>query len=203
LKVNAIEITPYMWFAATSAGLYISNDEGQNWRRDTTIAPAYIASVKAQHDLIAVATPEKIFVSVDRGKKWHLRRLPPYVKGIQSLAFTSNNELVIASQADAFRGPKLGAHWERATGLPRGILSQVFYDDENHRLLIASADHPAVFGSNDGGHSWKHFAETGYGFREISLLCGRIVAATLFDGVVVENRARSDRPAPSEGCSAN
>jgi photosystem II stability/assembly factor-like uncharacterized protein len=203
LKVNAIELTTSTWFAATSAGLYLSNDEGRNWRRDATIAPTYIVSVKARNDVIAVATPDKMLVSVNRGKKWTERRLPPYVKGIQNLAFTSDHQIVIASQAGAFRGPKLGAYWQRSTGLPRGILSQVIYDDENHRLLIASADHPAVFGSSDGGHSWEHVAETGYGFREISLFGGRIVGATLFDGVVLEGRAQSDPPAPSEECSPN
>jgi photosystem II stability/assembly factor-like uncharacterized protein len=201
LKVNAIELTPYRWFAATSTGLYVSDDEGRNWRRDTSIAPTYIVSIQAQGDTAAVATPGKIFVSVDRGRKWALRRLPPYVDGIQSLALTRDKQIVIASRAGAFRGPKLGASWARANGVPRGALSQVIYDNANHRLLIASADKPAVFGSLDGGRSWENVAVSGYGLRGISVVCGRIVGATLFDGVVVENR--SDHPALIEQCTPN
>ena len=201
LKVNAIEVTPYRWFAATSTGLYVSDDEGHDWRRDTSIAPAYIVSVKAQDDTVAVATPRRVFVSVDRGKKWALRRLPAYLDGIQSLALTSDKQIVITSHAGAFRWPKSGTYWARANGLPHGALSQVIYDDANHRLLIASADNPAVFGSRDGGRSWNNVAVSGYGFRGISVVCGRIVGATLFDGVVVEHTNDSGHPARIEPCS--
>lgn len=203
LKVNGIEVTPYRWFAATSTGLYVSDDEGHNWRRETSIAPGYTVSVEAQGDTLAVATPGRIFVSMDRGKKWAVRRLPPYVNGIQSLALTSDKQIVITSHAGAFRGPKLGAYWTRANGLPHGALTQVIYDDANHRLLIASADKHAVFGSLDGGRSWENVAVSGYGFRGISVVCGRIVGATLFDGVVVENANDGDHPALVQQCSPN
>jgi photosystem II stability/assembly factor-like uncharacterized protein len=202
LKVNAIELTPYGWFAGTSTGLYVSNDRGRSWRRDTSIASAYIVSVKAQGDTVVLATPRRIFVSRNRGKKWALRRLPANVDGIQSLALTSDNQIVIASHAGAFRGPRLGAYWARANGLPHGALSQVIYDEANHRLLIASADNPAVFGSRDGGRSWKNVAVSGYGLRGISVVCGRIVGATLFDGMVVEHTSDSNHPAPTEQCPA-
>ena len=203
LKINAIELTPHGWFAATSKGLYVSADGGRTWVRDASIAPVYIVSVKALNDTVAVAMPGKIFVSVDRGKRWALRRVPAYVNGIQSLALTGDKQIVIASPAGAFRGPKLGAYWVRANGLPHSGLSEVISDDANHRLLIASADKPAVYGSRDGGRTWENVAASGYGFRGISVFCGQIVGATLFDGVVLEKPAQNDHPALIEHCSPN
>lgn len=203
LKINDIELTRHTWFAATSAGLYISDDEGSTWRRDTRIAPAYMVSVKTEGDIVVVATPTKIFVSLDRGQKWVLRRLPPSIKGIQSLALTTNRQIVVASRAGAFRGPRLGTSWQRARGLPHGTFSQVIHDDANHSLLVASDETPAIFGSSDDGLSWQRVAESGYGFRRINILCGRIVGATLFDGVVVQTRNQRDPGALTQECSAN
>lgn len=201
LKINDIQLTPHAWFAATSAGLYVSDDQGSSWRRDVTIAPIYMVSVKAERDTIVVATPGKIFASMDRGKKWVRRRLPPYIKEIQNLALTTDGQIVLASHSGAFRGPKLGAHWERARGLPHGKFSQVIYDNANHNLLMASDETPAIFGSSDSGISWQRVAEAGYEFRRISIICGRLVGATLFDGVLVQSRDEVDSRVQTQECS--
>ena len=202
-KINDIQLTPRAWFAATSAGFYVSDDQGSSWRRDMTIAPTYVVSVKAERDTIVVASPGKIFVSMDRGKKWVLRRLPHYIKEIQNLALTTDSQIVLASHSGAFRGPKLGAYWQRAHGLPRGKFSQVIYNNANHSLLMASDETPAIFGSRDSGLSWQRVAEAGYEFRRISILCGRIVGATLFDGVVVQSPDQDDSRVQTQECSVN
>jgi photosystem II stability/assembly factor-like uncharacterized protein len=43
-----------------------------------------------------------------------------------------------------------------------------------------------VFQSSDGGQTWNRGPDSGYPLRLISVVRGRFVAATPFDGVIVQ-----------------
>ena len=43
-----------------------------------------------------------------------------------------------------------------------------------------------VFESEDAGHTWTRGPDTGYPLRHISVVHGRFLAATPFDGVVIQ-----------------
>jgi len=186
-KINDIEITPQEWFAATSAGLYTSSNEGKTWTRGTALGKLYLVSVRATSNEIVVASPRKVLVSAQGGNKWRtLRGLPAYINSIQSLAITRRKEIIIGSSQGAFR--HLNAGWARLQLGPSGKnISFVAYDESNQRLLATTADNTGIFESRDGGHSWRRDSDTGYRLRQLSLVGGRLVAATRFDGVILRN----------------
>jgi hypothetical protein len=43
-----------------------------------------------------------------------------------------------------------------------------------------------IFVSNDSGRSWQRGPDTGFPLRRVSVIGGRFVAATPFDGVVLQ-----------------
>jgi photosystem II stability/assembly factor-like uncharacterized protein len=197
-KVNDIEITLPKWLAATPSGLYVSPDQGKSWTKVRALGRPYVVAVESWHDAIVVATTSKVLVSVDHAKTWKASRgLPLSVNGIQSLTITPDGQIIIASRSGAFRGRKLGTQWDRMRlGLPGTDISSVTYDEGRRRLLATIRENTAIFESTDGGHRWHQISDTRYPLRRLSLVRGRLVAATRFDGLILETE--NDQPSRTE-----
>ena len=184
VKINDIEVTPNRWLAATASGLYFSFDEGKSWSRDNVIGSQYVVSARVQRNMIVVATTRMVMVSVGHVGKWRSSRLPSHVSRIRNLAITPDDQIIVATYQGAFRGPKFGTRWQR---MPIGHgVNYVVYDDYNQRLLAVGSQSTAILESKDGGQSWHRASDTGYQLRQLSLVHGRVIAATLFDGVVLQ-----------------
>lgn len=186
-RVSEIEITPTAWMAATSAGLYTSSNQGKSWSGGPVMGKQDLVSVQANGNLVAVATHGNVLISKDGGSTWQDSSLSSYVNGIRGLTVTSDGQIMVASREGAFRSPNAGAGWEHMqNGLPDKNISSITYDDGGKRLLATSTETGVVFMSQDAGHSWTRGPDTGYPLRHISVVHGHFLAATPFDGVVVQ-----------------
>jgi len=193
-RVSEIEITPTTWMAATSAGLFTSSNQGKSWSGGPVLGKQDFVSVQANGNLIALATRSNVLVSKDDGKTWQDSNLASYVSSIRGLTVTSDGQIMFASREGAFRSPNAGAGWEHMqNGLPDKNISSISYDQSNNRLLATSTETGVVFESADAGNTWTRGPDTGFPLRHISVVHGRFVAATPFDGVVMqpENDDRS------------
>jgi photosystem II stability/assembly factor-like uncharacterized protein len=196
-RVNEIEITPTTWMAATSAGLFTSTNQGKSWSGGPVLGKQDFVSVQASGNLIAVATRSSVLVSKDDGKTWQDSSLSSYVSSIRGVTVTSDGQIMFASREGAFRSPNGGGGWEHMqNGLPDKNISSISYDEDGKRLLATSTETGVVFESMDAGHSWTRGPDTGYPLRHISVVHGRFVAATPFDGVVMQPE-NDDRSASS------
>ncbi len=187
-KVSDIEITPKHWLAATAAGLYVSSNDGQSWNGGPVKGQKDFVSVRADGELIAVATRSTVLTSVNGGASWkESDTLAPFVSSIRSLTITPDKQIMIASREGAFRSPNAGGGWEHMqNGLPDKNISSITYDQSSNQLLATSSETGVVFESQDNGQSWQRGPDTGYPLRRISVVHGHFVAATPFDGVVVQ-----------------
>jgi photosystem II stability/assembly factor-like uncharacterized protein len=187
-KVSDIEITPKHWLAATAAGLYTSSNDGLSWNGGPLKGQKDFVSVQADGELIAVATRSSVLTSTNGGASWQeSNALAPFVSSIRSLTITPDKQIMIASREGAFRSPNAGGGWEHMqNGLPDKNISSITYDQSSHRLLATSTETGVVFESQDNGQSWQRGPDTGYPLRRISVVHGHFVAATPFDGVVVQ-----------------
>jgi photosystem II stability/assembly factor-like uncharacterized protein len=204
-KVGDIEILTDRWLAATSAGLFTSSNDGKSWTGGAVLGKMDLVSVRALGDFIAVATHNDVLVSSDNGKTWQdSNGLSQYVSFIRSIAVTPDKQILVASREGAFRSPNGGGGWEHMqNGLPDKNISSISYDHSGNRLLATSTETGVVFESSDSGQSWRRGPDTGYPLRTISVIHGRFVAATPFDGVV-EQPANDDQSASAAvGGSAN
>ena len=202
-KVNDIEITPRRWFAATSSGLYISSDQGESWSRVRGLGRPYVVSVQAWREVIVVATTSKVLVSVDHARTWKASSgLPPYVNGIQGLTITPDGRIIVASRKGVFRSRSLGARWDRMRlGLPSTNITSVTYDEGRQRLLATIAENTAIFESNHGDPGWHRVSDTRYPLRRLSFLHGRLVAATRFDGLILQEENDQHSPMSADNQS--
>jgi photosystem II stability/assembly factor-like uncharacterized protein len=118
---------------------------------------------------------------------WQDSSVSSYVSNIRGVTITSDGQIMFASREGAFRSPNAGSGWEHMqNGLPDKNISSISYDENSQRLLATSTETGVVFESADGGHTWTRGPDTGYPLRHISVVHGRFLAATPFDGVVIQ-----------------
>jgi len=201
-RVNDLELDAHRWLAATTVGIYTSTDQGKTWKGGRVLGQQDFVSVRAQGESVIAATRSTVLVSNDRGATWKQAGLPTYVVSIRSAAIASDNQFVIASREGAFRSGDGGATWEHVVnGLPAKDITSVSFDLSHKRLLATSDATGVIFESKDGGRSWQRGPDAGYPLRRVSVVGGRYIGATPFDGVVLQPENENISAAADAGSS--
>jgi photosystem II stability/assembly factor-like uncharacterized protein len=204
-RVSDLEITSPRWLAATSAGLFVSSNDGKSWNGGAVLGKTDFVSVQAEDGLIALATRSNVLVSTDNGKTWQESTgLSSFVNTIRNVTLTPDKQIIIASREGAFRSPNSGGGWEHMqNGLPDKNISSISYDQSGNRLLATSTETGVVFESEDNGRSWHRGPDTGYPLRRISVVHGRFLGATPFDGVVMQPESENRSASAGVGSASN
>jgi photosystem II stability/assembly factor-like uncharacterized protein len=199
-RVNDLELGSGRWLAATTTGIYSSTDQGKTWKGGRILGQQDFVSVRAEGSTVVAATRSSVLVSNDRGATWKQGGLPTYVVSIRSAAIASDNQIMIASREGAFRSGDGGATWEHVVnGLPSKDITSVSFDSTHKRMLATSDATGVIFESRDGGRSWQRGPDSGFPLRRVSVIGGRFVGATPFDGVVLQPENESISAAAEAG----
>jgi photosystem II stability/assembly factor-like uncharacterized protein len=193
-RVSDTDLGSSRWFAATSAGLFISKDHGKEWMGGPVAGQQDFVSVQAQDALVVAATRSTVLVSQDDGKIWQAAVLASYPINIRNVTVSPDGQIFISTREGAFHSGDSGKSWNHVVaGLPDKDITSVVYDGTHKRLLATSGQTGVVFESADGGSTWQRGPDSGYPLRRISVVHGRFVAATPFDGVIAqpENESQS------------
>jgi photosystem II stability/assembly factor-like uncharacterized protein len=186
-RVNDLELAPNRWLAATSAGLFTSSDQGKFWSGGPVLGRQDFIAVRAQHEMIVAATRSNVLISTNGGTEWKQAPLASFVTSIYGVTVTPEAHIFIATREGAFHSADAGVTWDHSVnGLPAKEIGSISYDEQRKRLLATSNASGVVFESTDSGHSWRRSADSGYTIRAVSIVHGRIVAATPYDGVVAQ-----------------
>ncbi len=186
-RVNDLEFGAHRWFAATTEGIYSSKDDGKIWKIEPGLGRQDFVTVRAQGETIFAATRTNAMVSDDGGTTWKHAGLPTYMAGIRGSAISSDGQFVIASREGVFRSDDGGMTWEHVVnGLPAKDITSVSFDYAHKRMLATSDATGVIFESTDGGRSWQRGPDSGYPLRRVSVMGGRFIGATPFDGVVLQ-----------------
>jgi len=203
-KVNDLEVGSHHWMAATTSGLFFSKDEGKVWTGGPVLGQREILSVRAHGELIAAATRNAVLVSSNGGSTWAQHNLPSYVTNVRGVAVTPDGQILVASREGAFQSTDSGATWNKmVAGLPDKEITSVSYDADGKRLLATSSQTGVIFQSSDGGRTWQRGPDSGYPLRRVSVVRGRFVGATPFDGVIVQPGNESQSAAAGTGGESN
>jgi photosystem II stability/assembly factor-like uncharacterized protein len=193
-RVNDFTIDEGRIWAATSDGIFHSDDAGRSWHGGALFGWHDFIAVRAQRGLVAAITPQQFLLTRDRGASWSPLSVPSYVTAINGFEIAPGS-IWLATREGALRSFDDGEKWEHVlNGLPHKHLLSIVYDDEGRRLLATSAGTHEVFESRDNGHSWQSIA-AGWRVRGVLPLGGRVLARTAYDGVVVQ-------PAPTAAAAA-
>lgn len=184
VRVQQLALPGEKWFAATSAGLYVSGDEGKSWRGGPVLGETDFVAVEAQLPLVVAATRKRLLISQDGGENWYPALVPSFVTKIHGVTLDPNSNLWLATREGAFRSSDHGDRWKHVlSGLPATNVVSIFYDAEGKRLLATAASSHSLYESTDYGRSWRRTAEVGASLRAFHAGQGRVFASTSFDGV--------------------
>jgi photosystem II stability/assembly factor-like uncharacterized protein len=202
-RVNDIEITPKFWMAATSSGLFTSADQGKSWKGGAIIGKQDFVSAASNGELMVAATRMDVLYSTDNGTTWKQTKPASFISSIRGVTVTPEGQILVATREGAYRSMDSGANWEHMlNGLPDKNISSITYDPNGKRLLATSMMTGVIFESKDAGRSWHRGPDSGYPLRRISVVRGRFLAATPFDGVIAQPdsdpQSASAEPASSE-----
>jgi photosystem II stability/assembly factor-like uncharacterized protein len=193
-RVNDTDLGSTRWFAATSSGLFTSKDNGKAWVGGPISGEKDFVAVQAQENLVVAATRSTVLVSEDAGEAWQSARIASYPVNIRSVTVAPDGQIFVAAREGAFHSADSGKSWNHVVaGLPDKDITSVAYDGAGKRLLATSGATGVIFESNDGGSTWQRGPDSGFPLRRISVVHGRFVAATPFDGVIAqpENESQS------------
>jgi photosystem II stability/assembly factor-like uncharacterized protein len=186
-RVSDIEIEGDRWLAATSSGIFTSTNQGKTWQGGPVMGTKDFISVRTSGQMMVAATRTSVLVSTDKGSSWKQASLASYITNIRGVTLTPDEQILVASREGAFRSTDKGANWEHSvSGLPSKDITSIAYDSVRKRLLATSDATGVIFMSTDEGRSWQRGPDSGFPLRRISVIHGRYVAATPFDGVIVQ-----------------
>jgi photosystem II stability/assembly factor-like uncharacterized protein len=202
-RVNDVELGAHRWFAATSAGLFTSKDQGKIWTGGPIANQQDFVSVQSQGELVVAATHSTVLVSHNEGVTWQPVVLASYPTNIRSITVTPDTQIFVASREGAFRSADSGKSWSHVlAGLPDKDITSVAYDGLHKRFLAASGASGVVFESADGS-TWRRGPDSGFPLRHITVAHGRYVAATPFDGVIAQPQSESQNAAALNSGASN
>jgi photosystem II stability/assembly factor-like uncharacterized protein len=186
-KVSDVDVDGDRWLAATASGIFTSSNQGKTWQGGPVMGTKDFISVRSNGPLLVAATRTAVLVSTDKGTSWKQASLASYITNIRGVTITPDAQILVASREGLFRSGDNGATWEHVVnGLPSKDITSIAYDSTRKRLLATSDATGVVFMSMDNGRTWTRGPDSGFPLRRISVIHGRYVAATPFDGVVVQ-----------------
>jgi len=184
-RVAAIEVAGRRWFAATSQGLFVSDNGGASWRGGPIQGNAGFVAVRASGENVLAATLNKVVISEDGGATWQEARLPAGIYAIRGLNIARDGALWIASQEGGYRSNDGGHSWAHVSnGLPQRGIFYIGSDEDSHRMLAAAAT-SEIYESGDGGRTW-HASNVGFRIRAVFPVGGRLFGASRFDGLMAQ-----------------
>lgn len=196
-RVNGLDLGGSTWYAATAKGVYRSTDSGTSWEL-TSLAPADYHYIAALNTRVIAGQRNNLMLSDDSGGNWKPVPLPTGLSGVGALALSEDGALWAGGREGVFYSKDAGASWQPIKNLPLGEIGGLNYDPTLKRVLVSSRTSTTIFGVDASGDPWKYW-QAGWRVHQVLQQGGRLVAASLFDGVVLEPKQEASGSAPVTG----
>jgi len=187
-RVNALDLSGDVWLASTGFGLLTSRDQGASWQGGPVMGSNEYLSVTAHGALMAAARPDGVVLSVDSGSTWMPMAIPTMLTRIHRVAFSADGTLWLGAREGVYFTRDMGKTWLWIERLPFRDVDDIYYDAVMGKVLVSSRASDQVYSIDPKTLSWT-WSRTGYGIAVIRAASGRLVAASLYDGILVEPQA--------------
>ncbi|HUB29592.1 MAG TPA: hypothetical protein VL967_07835 [Terracidiphilus sp.] len=195
-RVFALDLSGAVWLAATSGGLYTSSDKGATWQGGPVMGIGGYLSAAAHGSLMAAATPDSVVLSGDAGQSWRPISIPAALAHIRGLAFSSDGTLWLGGREGVYFSRDEGKSWMWLHRLPLEDVDNLSFDAGSGTVLVSSRGSDFVYAIDAKTLRWKWW-QTGYRLAAARMDAGRLLAASVDDGVLAEpdeSRAQSGQP---------
>jgi photosystem II stability/assembly factor-like uncharacterized protein len=187
-RVNALDLTGPTWYAATVGGLYTSVDQGATWQGGLVLGHADFLRVTSSGETVYAAGRQYIVSSQDGGKSWQPAAMPSDVALLRLLVATPDGTLWLGSREGVFYSEDHSQTWKRLSSLPFVDIDGMDYDADLKRIMVTSGNGTQMMAFDPLKKDWKWW-DIGWNVHTVRSSGGRFVAASLFDGVVLQPKA--------------
>jgi photosystem II stability/assembly factor-like uncharacterized protein len=189
-RINALSLSGDVWFAGTSSGVYRSTDHGATWQGPVLTATDY-SLFASRGSTIFAGRRVGMMVSHDNGQSWQLTAFPRGLSTLQALIFTPDGTLWAGGREGVFYSTDQGATWQAKKNLPVVGVNGLAWDAAMNRVIVTSRETTVIFAVGSDDRSWKWW-NTGWRVHTVRFLGGHFVAASLYNGVVIQPDHGSD-----------
>jgi photosystem II stability/assembly factor-like uncharacterized protein len=187
-RVNALDVSGDVWLACATYGLLTSKDQGASWQGGPVMGSGEYLSVTVQRTMMAAARPEGVVLSTDSGSTWMPMQIPTMLTRIHRVAFSADGTLWLGAREGVYFTHDMGKSWLWIERLPLRDVDDLYYDAHLGKVLVSSRTSDQVYVIDPKTLNWK-WTQTGYDIGVIRAAGERMVAASMYDGVLVEQQA--------------
>ena len=184
-KVSQVDASGSAWYAATVNGVYASKDQGATWEGGPVLGKPEYRAVASDGLMVVAAQRTALAWSQDEGKTWAPLTMPQKLTWIQAVAIAGNGSVWLGGREGVFYSEDHGQNWTEMTTLPISDISGLAYDPNLKRVVVTSWSSSWVLAVNPADRTFK-FWDPGWKVRHVQSVGGRLLAATPYNGVVME-----------------
>jgi photosystem II stability/assembly factor-like uncharacterized protein len=184
-RVNDFDLTRSTWYAATTAGVYESADQGKMWTGGPVLGQADFRNVHAMGSVVLATRRTGIAISQDGGKTWQDEPLPGQLSTIRSSTIAPGGSMWIGGREGVYYSTDNGANWKFMSSLPISDINGIEYESDLKRIVITSWSSTWIMAVNEADRSWKWW-DAGWHVRGVRSNGGHLLAASPYNGVVVQ-----------------
>ncbi len=197
-RVNALDLTQPVWYAATAKGVYASRDQGHVWAGGPVLGQSEFLSVHAQGSTVLATRRTGINLSQDEGHTWNELPMPGKLTTVRTSTLAPGGSMWLGGREGVYYSTDKGANWTFLASLPFSDISGIDYDGDLRRIVITSWSSTWVMAVNEADKSWKWW-DAGWHVRGVRSNGGRLLAASLYNGVVQQPASGATAPAAGVG----
>jgi len=187
-RVTDLDVSGPVWYAASASGLYTSQDQGKSWQGGDVLGHTDFVRVATSGDTVLAAGRQFILSSNDEGKSWRPVALPAEAKTLRYLVAADNGSFWIAGREGVFYSEDHGQNWTQLKSLPFTDVDGLDFSPEYKRLMVTSANGTLMMAIDPVKKDWNWW-DVGWNVHTVRSSGGRLVAASLYDGVVVQPKS--------------
>ncbi|MGA8937654.1 MAG: hypothetical protein WB439_00690 [Acidobacteriaceae bacterium] len=175
----------YMTYASTSEGLLRSDDDGIAWAPMTSLHMGEVRFFAVEKNVLLAAGLKRMSLSLNGGKRWTPIALPADLTQISAVAVDGHQNLWVGGREGVFYSPDNGMSWKLVHNLETPQVDGIYFDRTKNRILLTTSNSTMVFAVQLPDHTVRYW-DTGWKLRFARPMGDHMLAATLYDGVVIQ-----------------
>jgi len=187
-RVSSLDVSGPTWYAASASGLYTSVDQGQTWQGGPVLGHTDFVRVIASGDIAYAAGRQFLLTSLDSGKTWQSAPMPSNMTTLRFVAIASDGSIWLAGREGLFYSEDHAQSWAKLASLPFNDIDGLDFNPEYKRLMVTSANGTLMMAIDPVKKDWQWW-DVGWKVHAVHSTGGRLVAASLFDGVVLQPKS--------------
>lgn len=181
LVPNSSDVT----YAGTSKGLLRSDNDGAAWTPVSSLQMDEVRYFATQKDVFLAAALKRLSLSTDGGAQWSTIALPPSLTQVGAVAVDAQKILWVGGREGVFYSADNGVSWKQVHNLATPQVDGIYFDQPMNRILLTTSDSSMIFAVALSDRSVTYW-DTGWKLRFARPMGDHLIAATLYDGMVVQ-----------------